>query len=312
MTSIIKSVLVLGAGAKGSFIAARLHEKGVNVTIMSHAERCAEIALRSLHIQSFDGRFRKPVPAITSAEISSKFDLIIAACRAHLLVDALDLAAPAMRAGTAILSLADGGPHLPFLRRRYTLRPVLEGIFEARLMTDADGVIRHRPPAARIQLRNDGRDEVLLAEVQSLLTGRGLMAGVVDDFERLAWMRSIFLAAAVGTMLHSGRPLRDALRLNSGAGHFSYLARDGREIAEKFGITVTPSMLTGYVMALGFEGEPIASPAPISSAGPAGAESLYLLANLVDRAEQRGCRAGSLKFALRMADRTINPIVVNG
>jgi ketopantoate reductase len=312
MTSTIKSVLVLGAGAKGRFIAARLHEKGVNVTIMSHAERCAEIALRGLHIQSFNGRFRRPVPAITSAEISNRFDVIVAACRSHMLADALDLAAPAMRAGTAILSLADGGPHLPFLRRRYTLRPVLEGIFEARLITDADGVIRHRPPAARIQLRNDEHNMALLSEIQTMLTGRGLEAHIVDDFERLAWMRSIFLAAAVGTMLHSGRPLRDALRLNSGAGHFSHLARDGREIAEKFGITVTPSMLTGYVMALGFEGEPIASPAPISSAGPAGAESLYLLANLVDRAEQRGCRAGSLKFALRMADRTINPMVING
>jgi hypothetical protein len=90
------------------------------------------------------------------------------------------------------------------------------------------------------------------------------------------------------------------------------LARDGREVAEKFGITVTPSMLKGYVMELGFEGEPVASPAPINSAGAAGAESLYLLASMVDRAEQRRCRASSLKFALRMADKTVNEMAVNG
>lgn len=310
MTSTIKTVLVLGGGAKGSYVAARLAEKRVRVTIMTRLDRCAEIAVRGIHIESLHGRYRRPVPAIMSAEIDSAFDLIIAACRSHLLVDALDLAAPAMRAGTPILVLVDGGPYLPLLRRRYEIRPLIEGTFEARLVVDADGTIRHRPPSARIQLRNDRHDADLLAELAELMTGRGLETTVVDDFEQRAWVRSIFLAASVGAMIHSGRPLRDTLRLNSGAGHFGYLLRDGRDVAKKFGMAITPSMTANYARALAFEGEPIASPAAISAPGGAGAEAFFLLAQMIDRAEQRGCHAGSLKLALQMANQSIEPVAV--
>jgi ketopantoate reductase len=307
MTSKIKTVLVLGGGAKGAYIAARLHEKNVRVTIMTRPARCADIALRGVRIESLDGRFRRPIPSISPTEIEEKVGLVVVGCRSHLLVDALDQAAPAMLAGTAILSLADGGPHLPFLRRRYPLRPVLEGLFEARLLTDADGAIRHRPPAARIRLRADRHDADLLAEAVQLFSGRGLDAMVVDDFDQLAWTRAIFHAAAVGTMVYSNRPLRDALRLNSGAAHFGHMLREGRDVAAKFGVMISASMVTGYAKGLSFEGEPIAAPSSVGAPGSAGAEGYFLLAQMVDRAEQHSCYAGSLKQALRLADRAIEP-----
>jgi hypothetical protein len=62
---------------------------------------------------------------------------------------------------------------------------------------------------------------------------------------------------------------------------------------------------------LSFEGEPVASPPPVSALGGAGAEALFLLAQMVDRAELGGRHAGSLKLALRLADKSIEPVTVS-
>ena len=302
MSHSIKTVLVIGSGPKGGYIASRLHEKGVKVMIMARPERRTMIALRGLHIESLSGRFRRPVPTVAPTDVGGKFDLIIAACRSHQLFDALDAALARMTIGTPVLSLADGGPHLLDLRKRYVLRPVIEGIFEGRTIVDADGCIRHRMPAARIRLRPDHHYAGLVAEVAHLLTGRGLVAAVAQDFEQAVWTRSIFLAAAVGTMAITGRPLRDALRLNTGHIHFGHMVGEGRDIAARFNVRISPRMVAEYVRGLSFEGEPISAPPSVSSPGGAGAEAHYLLAPMFDRAEQVHCQAPSLNRALEVAD----------
>jgi 2-dehydropantoate 2-reductase len=304
MNPSIKTVLVIGSGAKGGYIASRLHEKGVKVTVMARPERRAMITLRGLHVESLNGRFRRPMPTVAPAEVSGRFDLIIAACRSHLLFDALDKALARMVIGVPVLSLADGGPHLQALRQRYILRPVIEGICEARTVVDADGCIRHRPPAARIRLRPDRHYAGLVADVAQLFTGRGLVAAVAEDFDQATWTRSIFLAASVGAMAITGRPLRDTLRLNTGHIHFYHMVGEGLDIAARSGVHISPRMVAEYVRGLSFEGEPIASPPSVGSPGSAGAEALYLLAQMIERAEQHNCRPSSLVRALEVADRS--------
>ena len=133
-------VLIAGAGAVGGYIAARLHEKGVDTTLLTRPERHEQIVCRSLHIISPFGRFRKSVQAMISTQIKSTYDLVILACRAHLMPDVIEQVSDAVGPSTILLSLLDGGPNRAIVSNRFPANRVYDGLVEGRVRIDADGI----------------------------------------------------------------------------------------------------------------------------------------------------------------------------
>jgi 2-dehydropantoate 2-reductase len=298
--------LIVGAGANGGYLAARMIEKGVDISMLTRPARFEHLLCRGLHVSSRFGRFGKPAPALVSAEIKSKYDLVIFACRSHRLVEAVNQAAIAVGPATIILSLVDGGPHLPFFTGKFPKNTVFEGMLEGRLFMDADQIIRHREPETRIQIGMRSPGDAVAMRIVQLLQGRGMIASAVEDLLPKIWTRSIFLAAGVGAAAIVDQPVRDALRCRSGDIHFGFMCDEGRGVAKRAAVAVSKDMLRDYRVGLGLEGEPIPSPPKITDRDGAGQEALFLLEQLIERAMRLGASHLSLKMALNAAKKRVS------
>jgi hypothetical protein len=172
------------------------------------------------------------------------------------------------------------------------------------LFLDADRIIRHREPEVRIRIGTQHPGDQTAAWIAELLTGRGLIAQTCEDIAQHVWTRSIFLAAGVGASLWKEMPLRDALRTVSGDLEFRYMCVDGRDIAERSGVTVTKDMIHAYRQAMYLDGEAVQPPPRITDPDSAGDEALFLLAQMVGRSLRCRAKAPDLKRALAMATET--------
>ncbi len=309
MSDILKTrVLIAGAGAVDGCTAARLIEKGIDTTLMTRPERFEQIVVHGLRVTSPFGRFRKPVRGVVSAQLSKSYDLVIFACRAHLLPDAIQQAADAVGPNTFVLSLTGGGPNMEHLRRRYPADKSMGGIFEGRVRIDADGIIGHRPPEARILIGERSRGDRVAARIAELLTGRGLDAKTTSELDRWAWARSIFLGAGVGTSIMTKRPLTDALRFHPGQTHFAYMVGEGCAIAAANGVEIDKATMWRYRHSLTLVGEPLMSPPLVSDPGGSSQEAFYLMTQLIRR--PGGGAASGLRLALSsLADEKAGAVI---
>lgn len=293
--------LIVGGGSRGSVLAARLIEKGISVDLLTGAERQEHLTLRGVHLTSPFGRFRGNVSATVRPDSGAPYHLIVLAVRAHLLEDAIAGIDDHVSPSTIILSVVDGGPYLDGLQQRFPANRVYEGLLEGRLLMDADGIVNHRPPKVRLLLGADDTTDTIAKNIATLLAGRGIRAQVVTDLSRRQWTRSLFLAAGVGTTTMTRQPLRDALRFLPGRTYFSYMLREGREIASAAGITIDRNDTLRYRRGLFMEGEPIASPPRISDPGGASDEARHLLGAMVERAQALHTMAPNLELAWKTA-----------
>ena len=130
-------ILIVGAGTVGSYIAARLHEQGADVTLLTRPQRAEQITLRGVQITSLYGRFRKPIPAVAAVDGAPPFDVVILACRAHRIAEAATAVKPAIGPDTIVVSLIDGGPHLRRLLELITNCRAIDGLCEIRVLMPA-------------------------------------------------------------------------------------------------------------------------------------------------------------------------------
>lgn len=98
-------ILVVGAGAIGGYLEARLLEGSRDVTFLVRPRRAAELA-RGLFVKSRYGDVAIASPPTMLAEhLREPFDLILVCCKAYDFEDAMASFAPGVAASTAIVPL---------------------------------------------------------------------------------------------------------------------------------------------------------------------------------------------------------------
>ena len=151
-------ILIIGSGAIGGLIGARLVERKADVTFLVRPERKVQLLTRGLILTSHYGRFRRPVHAITFAELTGRFDLIEVTERAQDYEIVLKQIILAIGSETAVLSLLEGAAHLEPALVPHGGR-LIGGMIEARVIVDADGVLHQHLVLCRIMpeacLRHD-------------------------------------------------------------------------------------------------------------------------------------------------------------
>ncbi len=140
-------ILIIGSGATGGFIGARLIEKKCHITFLVRPERKVQLVTRGLIVSSLFGRFRRAVAAITPEEIDGRYDIVIVAVRAQDLETALEVSAPAVGPNTIVLPAVEGMSQFEIGSRIGGPRTI-GCVFEGRITLDADGFLRQAPPAS--------------------------------------------------------------------------------------------------------------------------------------------------------------------
>jgi 2-dehydropantoate 2-reductase len=103
---------IVGAGAIGGFVGAKLALAGEEVTFIARGKNLEAINARGMHVYYRDGREETAtnVRATDNYEAAGKFDVVILALKAHQVGPIADKLAPLYQADTAVIPMQNGIP----------------------------------------------------------------------------------------------------------------------------------------------------------------------------------------------------------
>ena len=143
--------LVVGAGAVGGFIAARLVDAGCDVTVLVRPQGAARLRDGGLRIAGPDGaRVLRPAVA-TADELTSGYDAIVLTVKSEDLDGAMADIEPAVKPPAVIIPFLNGMAHVQALTSRFG-SAVLGGTLRIATQSENDGTIRALTPQFDVEL----------------------------------------------------------------------------------------------------------------------------------------------------------------
>jgi 2-dehydropantoate 2-reductase len=141
--------LSVGAGALGGYFGAKLIQGGAEVEFLVRPGRAAQLAAHGVVIREGETETRTPAKGISAEQISGAYDVVLLACKAYDLDEAMDAVTPAVGSGTAILPVLNGVKHIDILTGRFGDERILAGLTLEHGALKSDGVIMRSPLSAR-------------------------------------------------------------------------------------------------------------------------------------------------------------------
>ena len=198
-------ILVLGAGALGGYFGGRLLEAGAaEVAFLVRPRRRAQLERDGLVIESPYGALRRPVPLLSPGEAGPGWDVVLLACKAYDLEDAVSAIRPAVDARTAVLPVLNGISHIETLRRAFGAERVLGGLAKIQATLAPDGTVRHLNDWRYLNFGEmDGRMSPRVEALAEAAAGaKGMVATAVPDIAFRMWEKLVHLGtSAVSTVL---------------------------------------------------------------------------------------------------------------
>lgn len=204
-------VCVVGAGAIGGLIAARLALAGNLVTVIDMGPHLAAIRANGLKLEWHDGKVETAkVKAVDKAADAGRQDLIVLAVKAHTLEQVVKDIDPLLDPDTMVLTVQNGLPWWYFqklggkydnkklesldptgvLARKIDADRIIGCVVYPAAAVTAPGVIRHvegdRFPVGEL----DGKESERVKRVHDLLVKAGLKSRVLKDIRSEIWLKA--------------------------------------------------------------------------------------------------------------------------
>ena len=245
-------VLVLGAGALGSYFGGRLLEAGVaeEVAFLVRPGRRAQLERDGLAIESPAGDFRAhPVRALSPGEAGPGWDAVLLACKAYDLDAALEAIRPAVDGRTAVLPVLNGVAHLDRLEAEFGPGRVLGGLSNAGVALTPEGVARQLTPQQHLQFGElDGRMSPRAGALASAFAGTAVQAEAVPDIRRRMWEKLAIFGTLAAANLLTRANLGEVAAAPGGAEWLERLLRRTAAIAEAHGHPVRAETMEGVYL----------------------------------------------------------------
>jgi len=242
-------VLVLGAGALGGYFGGRLAEAGTaEVGFLVRPARRAALEQDGLRIESPFGAWQGRVAALTADEARPGWDLVLLACKAYDLDDAIAAIRPAVDARTLVLPVLNGLAHLDRLAAAFGPDRVLGGLAKIQATLAPDGTVRQLNDWRWITFgAPDGTmaDRVRAIEA-AFAPAKGVVAQAVPDIRARMWEKLVHLGtSAIGTVLLRAN-VGEIARSPGGAAFLHRVLGRNARIAEAAGFPMRPAFMDEY------------------------------------------------------------------
>src|SRR2546428_5468638 len=189
-------ILVLGAGALGSYYGARLLEAGAAVTFLVRQHRATQLQEGGLVVQSPLGTVARTVHTITRDQVTPDYDLVLLTCKTYDWDQAIAAIAPAVGERTGILPLLNGVATYDILDQHFGTGRVLGGVAYIAATLAPSGHILHLSPGDTLLIGQRAEATTALAaslyEVVSHTPGTRLLSG---DIAQDLWEKWVMIAA---------------------------------------------------------------------------------------------------------------------
>jgi len=202
-------ICVLGAGAIGGFIGARLAASGLETSAVARGATLAALREHGWRVVSGQGTVSAPVRAVADPSELGEQDLVVLAVKSQSLDAALPALAPLLGPETIVLAALNGVPWWfldsfggPCEGRRLAgvdpsgriaaavpTRRVLGCVVHLSCSVPEPGLVRHGGGRGLILGEPDGSDSPRVREVAALLAGAGFEAAVSTRIQRDIWYK---------------------------------------------------------------------------------------------------------------------------
>ena len=239
-------ILCLGAGAVGGYFGARLIEAGADVTFLVRPARRKLLNERGLRVESCHGNFEGRVRTVLPDELQQPFDVVLLACKAYDLSDAMTAIAPAMGPHSAVLPVLNGILHLDVLNGAFGAGRVLGGSAKIAAALDG-GAIRHLNDWNYITFgEQDGTMSERVRALQAAFGDGPVVARAVPDIMQVMWDKLVHLATVAGMTSAMRANIGEIVRTEDGADLLMEFLERNAEIARREGFPTEPALMEDY------------------------------------------------------------------
>jgi 2-dehydropantoate 2-reductase len=186
--------LIVGAGAVGGFIAARLTGAGHDVTVLALPRSAARLREGGLRLASGDSTSVLRPTVVTAGELTAGYDAIVLAVKSDNLEGAMADIEPALRPPAVIIPFLNGMAHVEALTGRFG-PAVLGGVLRIATQGEDDGTIRVLTPQFEVELGElDGSPSARVGRLASAFKDAGADVTVPGSIIDAMWAKWVFIA----------------------------------------------------------------------------------------------------------------------
>jgi 2-dehydropantoate 2-reductase len=260
-------IAVLGVGAVGGLLAARLLASGTRVTLIENPARAALLASQGLRLRETDGSLACHRDFdLLPADLPAPHDLVLLAVKAHEIAGSLPVLSRVLHAGSTLVTLQNGLPWWYFLdgtpqgasqfagrtlasvdpggaiAAAIGVRQIVGCVAYPAAEVETDGTVRHVEGARFTLGEPDGSRSARVEAVAKLLSSAGFKAPVTDDIRAELWLKNwgnlcfnplSALTGATMAALCRHAPTRDLAVT---------MMTEARSVAEGLGVTLRVSL----------------------------------------------------------------------
>ncbi|MBV9998217.1 MAG: 2-dehydropantoate 2-reductase [Verrucomicrobia bacterium] len=210
--------LIVGIGALGGLIAARMQASGCSVWLATrNAESALALRRSGLRVTGVGGDVTVKVPDIAALDnylAGSSFDLIVLATKAQDAIDTAPRLAGLLGAGGVLLPIQNGGVS-QLLADRFGVERVLGGLSNLGATMPAPGVYEQRN-AGHLLIGELGGRKSARAERVSRWLGRGVEVRVTPNLPGAIWSKLLLNCSVTTLGAIAGRTMRRYINLPEG------------------------------------------------------------------------------------------------
>lgn len=291
-------VLILGAGAVGSYLGARLLSVGADVFILARGQRLADLSTTGVVIKSPLGDLTHTVKAAAVPPTGFVPDIAVIACKAPSLGDALDAIAPHIGQATRLLPVLNGVAHMETVQRQFPDNSVLGGIAHGALTLRQDGVVEHLTPFfSMIVGPMASASDAAAADFVELARKSGVDARLSSNIRQDLWDKFVFLTTLAGITCLMRASIGTIMSSDDGRDLVVQLLEENLAVARAEGFGPDATSMASYKRSLTERGSKFTSSMLRDIQGGRHTEADHILGDMLRRARKHGLDTPLLKTA---------------
>lgn len=191
-------ILIVGAGGIGGFFGAKLHQSGADITYLLREQRHQLIQKQGLTIETPKGTFTIQPKTVLAEQLEPSYDLIILACKAYDLKNALSSISKASSKGV-ILPFLNGFTHLDALDSQFGQERVMGGVAHIAATITESGAIKQLTELSSITFGpRTTEQDTLCQALLALCKKADFDSFYKENIEQALWDKWVFLATLAG------------------------------------------------------------------------------------------------------------------
>lgn len=187
------NITIIGAGAVGGFLGAKLQNSGNDVTFLVRKNRYEQLAREGLRIQSMGQNIRLSVKAVTDDSEINHSDALIVAVKNFGLNDVIKSIKNLSQRGAAVVSFLNGIEQIEEIRRFVPDERIAGGVLHVQASFDGEKIVQQGLEPAVILGSPSRKPQSAVQSLYEAFAKSGLKTSVSDDILVDMWKKYAFI-----------------------------------------------------------------------------------------------------------------------